>query len=49
MIPVIDKAAEAGCEYYCMDAGWCGRHMVGIRLENGSRRKTVSKRNKKHF
>lgn len=22
MIPVIDKAAEAGCEYYCMDAGW---------------------------
>lgn len=22
MIPVIDKAAEAGAEYYCMDAGW---------------------------
>ena len=22
MIPVIDKAAAAGCEYYCMDAGW---------------------------
>lgn len=21
-IPVIDKAAEAGAEYYCMDAGW---------------------------
>lgn len=22
MIPVIDKAAELGAEYYCMDAGW---------------------------
>lgn len=22
MIPVIDAAAEAGAEYYCMDAGW---------------------------
>lgn len=22
MLPVIDKAAEAGAEYYCMDAGW---------------------------
>ena len=22
MIPVIDKAAEAGADYYCMDAGW---------------------------
>lgn len=22
MIPVIDRAAELGCEYYCMDAGW---------------------------
>lgn len=22
MIPMIDKAAELGCEYYCMDAGW---------------------------
>lgn len=22
MIPIIDKAAEAGAEYYCMDAGW---------------------------
>lgn len=22
MIPVIDRAAEAGAEYYCMDAGW---------------------------
>lgn len=22
MIPVIDKAAEVGAEYYCMDAGW---------------------------
>lgn len=22
MIPVIDKASELGCEYYCMDAGW---------------------------
>lgn len=22
MIPVIDKACEAGAEYYCMDAGW---------------------------
>ena len=22
MLPLIDKAAEAGCEYYCMDAGW---------------------------
>ena len=22
MIPVVDKAAEAGAEYYCMDAGW---------------------------
>lgn len=22
MIPVIDKAAEVGAEYYCIDAGW---------------------------
>ena len=22
MLPVIDRAAELGCEYYCMDAGW---------------------------
>ena len=22
MLPLIDKAAELGCEYYCMDAGW---------------------------
>ncbi|MBE7023957.1 MAG: alpha-galactosidase [Ruminococcaceae bacterium] len=22
MLPVIDKAAEVGAEYYCMDAGW---------------------------
>ncbi len=22
MLPMIDKAAELGCEYYCMDAGW---------------------------
>ncbi|MBE7011630.1 MAG: alpha-galactosidase [Ruminococcaceae bacterium] len=22
MIPVIDRAAEAGADYYCMDAGW---------------------------
>lgn len=22
LLPVIDKAAEAGAEYYCMDAGW---------------------------
>ena len=22
MMPIIDKAAEAGAEYYCMDAGW---------------------------
>ena len=22
MIPIIDKAAETGAEYYCMDAGW---------------------------
>lgn len=22
MIPLIDRAAELGCEYYCMDAGW---------------------------
>lgn len=22
MIPVIDKAAESGAEYYCIDAGW---------------------------
>ena len=22
MIPIIDKAAEIGAEYYCMDAGW---------------------------
>lgn len=22
MIPIIDKAAQAGAEYYCMDAGW---------------------------
>lgn len=22
MLPIIDKAAELGCEYYCMDAGW---------------------------
>ena len=22
LIPVIDKAAEVGAEYYCMDAGW---------------------------
>lgn len=21
-LPLIDKAAEAGCEYYCVDAGW---------------------------
>ncbi len=21
-LPLIDKAAEAGCEYYCIDAGW---------------------------
>ena len=21
-IPLIDKAAEAGCEYYCIDCGW---------------------------
>lgn len=21
-IPIIDKAAELGCEYYCIDAGW---------------------------
>ena len=22
MLPLIDRAAELGCEYYCMDAGW---------------------------
>lgn len=22
LIPLIDKAAEAGCEYFCIDAGW---------------------------
>lgn len=22
MLPIIDKAAQLGCEYYCMDAGW---------------------------
>lgn len=22
MMPLIDKASELGCEYYCMDAGW---------------------------
>ena len=21
-LPLIDKAAEAGCEYYCVDCGW---------------------------
>nr|WP_276008933.1 glycoside hydrolase family 36 protein [Aequitasia blattaphilus] len=23
-LPLIDKAAEVGCEYYCIDAGWYG-------------------------
>lgn len=22
MLPIIDRAAQVGCEYYCMDAGW---------------------------
>ena len=27
-IPLIDAAAEAGCEVYCMDAGWCSRPLA---------------------
>lgn len=41
MVPLIDRAAELGCEYYCMDAGWYADgtwwDCVGVWEENNRR------------
>ena len=35
LIPLIDAAAEAGCEYYCIDCGWYSTVSGGMVLASG--------------
>ena len=34
-IPLIDKAAEVGCEYFCIDCGWYSKVTGGMESESG--------------
>lgn len=42
-IPLIDKAAEAGCEYFCIDAGWYSAGYWWDGVGNGCHPRSVSR------